>query len=514
MPDQSDLSEEVARQAHQHRPAPSIPTDPWRPLRFPVFRSLLTADLVSDVGAFMQSVGAAWLMVSLSHAPIMVALVQTVSTLPFFLLAIPAGSLADIVDRRKLILGTELWMLTWSVALAGLTIAGWMSPWLLLFLVLMVSMGNAVEAPAWQATLPELVPKVELNSALALNGIEFNIARAVGPGLAGLIVAVAGAGTAFIINSLSFLGVIAVIFRWKRPARKRLLPLETIGESVSAGFRYLRHAPALRGVLVRSGSAIFFASAFWALLPALAHDLGAGSIGYGLLLGCFGLGAVLGALLLSRLRVLASTEVLVSGAIVTVALVIAAVGSLHGLVSLGLVLIVGGVVWTPLMSVLNTSVQSLAPEWVRARILAFYLLVFQGSIAAGSALWGVIAGRTSPRVALLVAGAGLAALPHTEGHRRPQRLEPLAVAHRLRAARSAGRAGVGHRCIPHFSREGARVSDRHAPIPTYPKERWRHSLGSVLQPREPSQILGNVSSSLLGRTYSPARPFHGCGSRI
>ena len=356
----------------------------------------------------MQSVGAAWLMVSLSGKPTFVALVQTVSTLPFFLIAIIAGSLGDVVDRRKLILAAELWMFAFSVALAVLTIAGVMSPWLLLGLILMVSIGSAFEAPAWQAIFPEMVPKGDLISAFALNGIEFNLSRAVGPGLAGVIVAAAGAGVTFVLNAASFLGVIAVVFRWKRPVRRRMAPVETISESIAAGFRYFRYAPILRGVVVRAGVAMFFASSLWALLPILAHNLGAGSIGYGILLTCFGVGAICGALLLPYVRSTTSREGVLSTGMCMVALVIGIAGLLRFRILLYGVMLLGGAAWTPFMSVLNTTVQSLAPEWVRARVLAFYLLVFEGSIAVGSAVWGAVTDRFGIRTAFLAAAIGLA----------------------------------------------------------------------------------------------------------
>jgi MFS family permease len=176
--------------------AQMAPVSPWRPLRLPLFRNLLIADLVSDVGAFMQSVGAAWLMTSLSSNPMHIALIQTASALPFFLLALPAGSIGDIVDRRKLILRTEMWMLGVAALLAVFTLGHWMTPWLLLFLTFALSIGDALEAPAWRAIFPELVSKEDLSPALALNGIEFNLARAVGPALAGLLIAAVGVGIA------------------------------------------------------------------------------------------------------------------------------------------------------------------------------------------------------------------------------------------------------------------------------------------------------------------------------
>src|SRR5712671_7771861 len=190
---------------------------PWRPLRIPLFRNLLIADLVSDIGTFMQSVGAAWLMTSLTSSAVYIALIQTASALPFFLLALPAGSIGDIFDRRKLILRTELWMVGVAIVLAVTTLTHTMTPWLLLVLTFGLSAGDAIESPSWRAIFPELVPKEDLSPALALNGIEFNLARAVGPGLAGLIIAVAGVGTAFVLNVFSFVGVIWVIAGWKRP---------------------------------------------------------------------------------------------------------------------------------------------------------------------------------------------------------------------------------------------------------------------------------------------------------
>src|SRR5277367_3587440 len=214
------------------------PSSLWRPLRTTIFRNLLVADVVSDIGTFMQSVGAAWLMVSLGAGPIYVALTPPASSLPFFLLALPAGSAGDIVDRRKLILFTESWMAGVALLLAILTIGGFMTPWLLLALTFALSAGDAFETPSWRAILPELVPKEDLESASALNGIEFNLARAVGPALAGIVIAGAGIAAAFVANVFSFLGVILVVARWKRPVRKRTAPVETLGGATVAAIRY------------------------------------------------------------------------------------------------------------------------------------------------------------------------------------------------------------------------------------------------------------------------------------
>jgi MFS family permease len=382
----------------------------WRPLHIPIFRNLLIADLVSDIGTFMQSVGAAWLMTSLTSSTLYIALIQTASALPFFVLALPAGSIGDIVDRRKLILGTELWMLIVACVLAGVTIAGMMTPWLLLLLTFALSAGDALESPAWRAIFPELVTeKKDLQPALALNGIEFNLSRAVGPGLAGVIIAVAGIGTAFVLNAVSFLGVIGVIAGWKRHSKKSQLPPETLGGATVAAVRYVRYSPGIRTLLFRSGCVIFFASALWALLPTIAKRLSDSSLGYGLLLGFFGVGAVIGAVILQRARNIFSVEAVVSAATAAFAAVIVAMAALHSLWVLCIFIFFGGAAWTVFMSVFNTVVQTLAPDWVRARVLAIYLLVFQGSIALGSAICGFAAERVSANTALLFSGFGIGA---------------------------------------------------------------------------------------------------------
>ena len=379
------------------------------PLRIPLFRNLLIADFVSDVGAFMQAVGAAWLMTSLSSSPLQIALIQTASALPFFLLALPAGSIGDIVDRRKLILGTETWMLVVAVILVVATLLHLINPWLLLLLTFALSIGDAVESPAWRAIFPELVPKSELAPALALNGIEFNLARAVGPALGGVIIAIAGVSSAFILNAVSFLGVIVVIARWKRPVVKSKLPVETFAGATSAAIRYVRYSPGIRRLLVRSAFVIFFSSAFWALLPAVAKNVSHTSLGYGLLLGFFGTGAVLGAVALQRLSKRYAVEVVIAVATAVFAGVLAAVALVTQLWILCIFSFFGGMAWTIFMSVFNTLIQRLAPDWVRARVLAVYLFVFQGSMTIGSVLWGVAAERSSLEVALLASGIGIAA---------------------------------------------------------------------------------------------------------
>jgi MFS family permease len=378
----------------------------WRPLRAPVFRNLLIADVVSDIGTFMQSVGAAWLMISLGAGPMYVALTQTASALPYFLLAIPAGSAGDIVDRRKLILYTEGWMICVATVLAVVTIGGFITPWLLLGLTFALSAGDAFETPAWRAVLPELVSKEDLVAASALNGIEFNLARAVGPALAGIVISAVGVAAAFVVNVLSFVGVIWVIARWKRPFRKRTAPAETLVGATVAAFRYIHNSPAIRALMLRTGAGMFFASALFALLPTVAKSASNGATGYGLLLGCFGAGAVLGALVMQPLRARYSTETVVSVGVIILGLAIVTTGALHRLGTLGPVILIGGGAWILFISIVNALIQNLAPDWVRARVLAVFILVSQGSVALGSAAWGAIAQRAGVRNALLWAGVG------------------------------------------------------------------------------------------------------------
>ena len=375
-------------------------------MRTPIFRNLLVASVVSDIGAFMQSVGAAWLMVSLKAGPMYVALTQTASALPFFVFALPAGAVGDIVDRRRLILYTETWMVGVALVLAGLTVTGSVSPLPLLILTFALSAGDAFESPSWRAVLPELVKKEDLAAASALNGIEFNFARAVGPGLAGLIIAAAGAGSAFLLNAVSFIGVIFVVARWKPAPKKRTTPPETVRGATVAAIRYVRYSPAIRILLTRSALVMFFASGLLALLPSLALIVKNNPTAYGLLLGCFGLGAVLGALVMQRARSRWSTEAVVSGGVVIFGLATLATSTLRSLPALSAVMLLAGSAWIVFLSLFNVLVLNHAPDWVRARVLAISTLVFQGAIAAGSAAWGAVAARFGIGAALLCAGVG------------------------------------------------------------------------------------------------------------
>ncbi len=393
-------------------PAPSAsqPTT-WSPLLYTAFRWLWIASVVSNVGTWMQNVGAAWLMTSLPQSsPLLVALVQTATNLPVFMLGVPAGAIGDIVDRRKLLLISQGWMLAAAAALGALTVPGLTGPYTLLWLTFALGLGSAMNGPAWQAIVPELVPKRELPGAIALNSVGFNLARAVGPALGGLVVAAIGAGAAFILNAVSFVGVLIVLYWWKREPEHETVTSEGVGPAIWAGIRYVRFAPFMHSVLLRSGLFIISASAIWAILPVVAKvEFHSESTGYGVLLGFLGLGSIVGALILTRLRQALSQEMLATWGVVLFGLVnigLAAAGSFTVVCAL---MLAGGIGWMAVNSTLNTAAQTALPAWVRARALAVYLLVFQGAMAIGSIIWGEVASRYGLRFTLFVAGLALIA---------------------------------------------------------------------------------------------------------
>jgi predicted MFS family arabinose efflux permease len=293
-----------------------------------------------------------------------------------------------------------------ALVISVITIGSMMSPVMLLILTFALSAGDAFESPTWRAVLPELVEKRDLPAASALNGIEFNFARAVGPALAGTVVAFAGVATAFLINTFSFLGVILVVARWRRPAIQRATPPETVAGATRAAIRYVRYSPGVLTVMVRAGTAMFFASGFLALLPSLAHRVSGSPVVYGVLLGGFGCGAVLGALAMQRARARWSADVVVSSGIAIFGFATIAAGALRAVSPLAAVMVVGGAAWVSFVSLFNVQVLNQAPDWVRARVLAVAMLVFQGAVAAGSATWGAVAAHVGVSKALLWAGVG------------------------------------------------------------------------------------------------------------
>lgn len=407
MQDKNPRPADVAA-GHSGAGTPEAGASAWSPLRRAVFRALWIALVTSNIGTWMQSVGAAWLMTSLTPSPLLVALMQTATSLPLFLVGLPAGALADVVDRRKLLLVTEGWMLFVALVLGVLTLAGLVSAWSLLALTFMLGLGAALDAPAWQAIVPEVVDREELPAAVALQAMGFNVSRAVGPAVGGLVVAAAGPAAVFLLNAVSYLGVLVVIARWRRAPVSSGVPPEDMLGATAAGLRYVRNAPALQAVFVRIGVFIFGASALWALLPIVARqELGLDATGYGVILGSLGAGGVAGALLLPRLRRVLPIDRLAAAATLVFVAAMLALAYLHFVPLLVPSMIAGGMAWLAIMSSLTVAAQTAAPAWVRARAMGIYLLVFQGVMAAGSVGWGALAEQFGNSTALSLAAAAL-----------------------------------------------------------------------------------------------------------
>ena len=354
-----------------------------------------SAQFVSNIGGWMQTVGAQWLMLSLTTAAAPVALIQTASSLPVLLFAVPAGAVGDLVDRRRFLLLAQTFMLLAALALGVLALAGLVTPVVLLALVFALGAGQAWTSPTWQTLQPELVPAAERPQAIALGSVNMNLSRAVGPAIGGLLVAATSVGSVFLINAASFLAVIVVILRWRGGGRREgALAPEHVGEAIRAGGRYVAASPALRVVLLRSALFVFFASSIWALLPLTARtQLHLGSGGYGLLLGCVGIGAVVGAALLPRLRSRLTPGAMLSVGSVVVGALALVLAYVHVTALVGVALAIGGTAWILALSTLNSVYQSSLPGWVKARGMGFYLIVFQGGNAIGSAAMGLAAGQ-------------------------------------------------------------------------------------------------------------------------
>jgi MFS family permease len=392
----------------------------WTPRIYTWFRWIWIAAIVSNIGTWMQNVGAAWLMTELAPSALLVALVQTATNLPVFLLGVLAGAAGDLFDRRKLLLVTQGWMLAAAAVLGVMTLHKSTGPWTLLWLTFALGLGATMNGPTWQAIMPDLVPRSDLPAAIALNSVGFNLARAVGPALGGLVVAAIGAGPAFILNAISFVGVMVVLWLWRREGSRdrqlggneeqRTRSTESVGAAMLAGIRYVRFAPAIHSVLLRSGSFIISGAALWSLLPLVAKtDLHRGSTGYGVLLGCLGAGCILGAMMLHRLRQTFSLDVMVSAASALFGVLNIMLAYLTTFRAVAAALVLTGVCWMTVNSTLTTATQTAVPGWVRARALAVYLLVFQGAMAVGSVIWGAVATRVGLRSAFLAAGIALLA---------------------------------------------------------------------------------------------------------
>ena len=384
---------------------PVAPEGPWSPLRNHVYRSLWIAVFVSNIGTWMQTVGAQWLLVDEPRAETLVALVQTAGTLPLAFLALPAGVIADSFDRRRLLIGVQLFQVTVASILAVMTALGEMRPSLLLLLTFALGCGGALIGPAYLAMIPELLPRSQIPAAAALGSISLNLARALGPALAGVLVAQAGVAAVFALNALSFAFFAAVLVLWRRP-REDSRNRERFGPALRAGGRYVRHSPMLRRILARNATFVVPSMPVWALLPVVATErLGVGAGGYGLLLGALGVGAVCGAFLLPRARSRVGMNRLIIVSSLTFAVSMVLLVTTGSVVVAMLALLPAGAGWIGVLSQLGAALQLYLPNWVRARGLAMNMLVLFGSQASGATLVGFTADHFGLRATFLGAAA-------------------------------------------------------------------------------------------------------------
>ncbi|MFC1664161.1 MFS transporter [Pseudomonadota bacterium] len=389
---------------------------PWAPFRNRTFCVLWAAIVISNIGTWMHDVAAGWLMATLTSSPFLVASVQAATTLPIFVLALPSGALSDIVDRRKLLIMVKVCLTIVASLLCVSVYTGIITPIGLILFTLLMGTGAAFIAPAWQAVVPQIVPRENLQQAIALNSVGINISRAIGPAVGGVMIATVGLWSPFLLNALSFLVVIAALVWWRQPVVDgNLLPAERFASAIRAGLRFSKESAHLRGTLIRALGFFVFATAYWSLLPLIARDLLNGdSTFYGFLLATIGAGALLGALVLPSIkRLIGSNKVVGLGAAGTGVVLIIFSQSTNQIAGVGACLL-AGMTWLWVLSSLNVSTQLALPEWVRGRGLSVFITVYFGGMAGGSILWGNVAGFVGIPVTLLIAAAGaLIAIPIT-----------------------------------------------------------------------------------------------------
>lgn len=404
------------RAARAAADSPPVAPSPWSPFRHTTFTVLWTATVIANIGTWMYNAASGWLMTTLNADPLVVSLVQVATSLPMFLFALPAGALADIIDKRRFLVALEGAIALVSGIIAALVWLNLVTPGILLLFTFLLGIGAALTAPPWQSIVPQLVPKPDLAPAVAANSVGINISRAVGPALAGVIIAGFGIASPFWLNAVSNLGIIGALLWWRSPqSAMHQLPAERFASAIRAGFRHARHNPHLRATLMRAVAFFLFASAYWALLPLVARSqISGGPELYGILLGAIGAGAVGGAFALPWLKAkFGPDRVVAAGTAGTAATLV-----LFGLARepiMGLTAsVIAGVSWIAVLASLNVSAQVALPDWVRGRGLSMFVTVFFGAMALGSAVWGQVAGMLGLPEAHFIAAAGaLIAIPLT-----------------------------------------------------------------------------------------------------
>lgn len=381
---------------------------PWSPFKVAIFRMIWIAAVISNVGTWMENVGESWLMTSLTHQPLLIALIQSATSLPVFCLALPSGALADILNRRRYLIVLQSGMALTAAALTVVTYLDIVTPLSLLVLTFLIGILTALFMPTWQATTPELVPRQLLPAAVALNGVAMNVSRVIGPALGGVIITLTGPAFVFALNALSFLGIIVVLLRWRRPVTTTSLPSEHFVSAMRAGMRYVRRSPELHRIIIRTSLFFLFASVVLSLLPLLVRrEYGLGPGYYGILLGCLGLGAIICVLFLPRLRRYFTNSQIIFGGNLAFGfnILILSWSDFYPLACSAM--IVGGMGWLAVLATLNTMAQLGVSPWVRARALSIYYSAFFGGMALGSMLWGLVATHFSLSTTFSMAGIGL-----------------------------------------------------------------------------------------------------------
>jgi len=378
------------------------------PLASRIFFAIWVASMASNMGTWIQSVGEKWQMAHLTTSPFLVALIETGTTLPVLLLGLAAGAFADILDRRRLLLCTQLFMLAVAGCLSALTFLHHITPAVLLLMSLLIGIGSALSMPAFQAIVPELVPRKDLPGGVALNSAGFNVSRAIGPAVGGIVVGWFGAGWAFLLNAVSFLAVVAVLWRWDRRVEPTDLPEERFLGAMKVGFRYVRHSRSIQVILLWSVGYVWFAGVIFSLLPALAiHRLALSSSAFGALMGCIGAGAVLATFFITALRQRFTANQLLRGFTLLAALTQAIIAFVPHIFILALCLVLAGMSWLVILSTINTAIHLSVPSWVKARAFGTYQMTWGGAMALGAAFWGAVAQRMGLPSAFAWSSAGM-----------------------------------------------------------------------------------------------------------